>query len=521
MIEALIPLLVVVPILAAVIPLVAGLWYENVGWSIAAVTATVLFGLAAWIARSVFAGGRIVHELGGFSRPIGIELVADELSAMLVLLNAAVVLGVLAFARTAGPRGNAFYSGYLLLAGGVMGVALTGDVFNLFVFLEVTSLTTYALVASDRSGASAYASLKYLIVGTVGASLYLIGVGYAFLATGTLNMIDLRQQLAAVGYGDPLVQAAFGFVVAGFLIKMAVFPVHVWQPDAYQRAPDTVTTYISALVSTGAAYALIRVTYGVFTVEFLRANEAFTTAMLVVAGTSIVAGSTLAVTQTDLKRVFAYSSVAQFGMIAAAVAIGNRTALLGAMIHLVGHGLLKGGLFLGAGLLRQTYDVRTVDDLAGLARTAPYTAGGISVLGLALVGVPPSVGFVGKWYMALGAVEAEAWGIATVIFLSTLLSLLYVGRIVEQLYFGEASTDAAATEPEPAPASSASDQRPASDGGVRAPAGDASIAEMASPRVPRAGLAVLVLAVVAAVALGFAGVAFADVLDPVLGRFFA
>jgi len=523
--DVLLPLLVAVPILAATLPLVAGLRHDRVGWPVAFATTLVELALAAVVANRVYAGGRFVHALGGWDRPVGIELVGDELSALFVLLVGVVALGVLAFARVAGPRGNAFYAGYLLLTGGLMGMVLTGDVFNMFVFLEIVGLTTYALIAADRSGASAYASLKYLVVGTVGASLYLIGVGYVFVATGTLNMLDLQGAIASVGYTDTLVRAGYAFIVGGLFIKVAVFPVHTWQPDAYQRAPDAVTAYISALVSTAAAYALIRVTYTVFTVDFLTANRTLASAVVAVAGVSVVAGSALAAVQSDLKRMLAYSSVAQFGMVAAAVGLAHETALLGAVVHLVGHGLTKFGLFLGLGLFGLGYGARTVEDLASLSRRAPFTSGAFVVLLLSLVGVPPSIGFVGKWYIGLGAVRAGSWGIAAVIFLSTLLTLAYSARIIERLYFAGRTVDAAAEADRDAamgePAGGAVAADGGSDAAPLAPREGAPLTPGLLGRVPTAAFVVFVLTALAVVALGFAGTVFFDLLDPLFGRFFA
>ncbi|MFC6614749.1 proton-conducting transporter membrane subunit [Halopenitus salinus] len=516
MIDVLLPALIVVPIVAATMPIALGLRYDDVGWPIAAATALALLAMAGAVVRTAFLDPPspigIVHELGGWQRPYGIELVADELSAAMVALIAIVAAATLVLSRVAGPRGNAFYAAYLMLVGGLMGMALTGDLFNLFVFLEIVGLTTYALVAADRSGASAYASIKYLMVGTVGASLYLVGVGYTFLATGSLNMVDLQGAIASVGYGDPLIQAGYAFIAVGFGLKIALFPLHVWQPDAYQRAPDSVTALIAALVSTAAAYALLRVTYTVFTVEFLEANPHITNGMLLVAGVSILVGSALAVMQSDLKRLFAYSSVAQFGMIVAAIGLANETALLGGIVHLIGHGLLKFGLFLAIGLLAYGYGARRVRDLASLARRAPYVSGAFVVLGLALVGIPPSVGLLGKWYIALGAVRVAGTGdpagagIAVVMLLSTLFTLAYVARIVEQLYF--AGVDPAVDSTADGGSSGSGPSDALADGG-----------ESVGP-VPTGALVVLVAVTLTAVGLGFAGFAVYDLFDPFLGRMF-
>jgi len=518
----LLPLAIVTPILAATLPLALGLRWRRAGWPVAVLALLVTLGLAAGAVRQVLAGGRTTHELGGFPPPVGIELVADGLSAPLALLIPAVALGVLAFARTAGPRGPAFYSAYLLLVGGLLGMTLTGDLFNLFVFLEVVGLTTYALVAANRSGEAAYAALKYLFVGTVGASLYLIGVGYAFLATGTLNMADLRSSLAAVGHGDPLVQAAFGFVLAGLAVKTALFPVHTWQPDAYQRAPDAVTALIAALVSTVAAYAIVRVIYTVFTPAFLAANPVLTDVAIGFASVSIVAGSLLAAAQRDVKRMFAYSSVAQFGMIVAAALLANALALLGAVVHLIGHGLIKGGLFVATGVIAEETGARRVRDYAALGDRLPFPAGGLALLALALVGVPPSVAFLGKWYMILGAVEAGRWPVAVLIVASTLLTLLYVARLLSSLYFaGEPVVGTADDPPEPAAVADGGEAAGATSGrgsAGRADGGDPGASGASTDGVDRATLVVLAAFALAAVGLGFAGVGFEALLEPFMER---
>jgi len=512
--DVLLALLVTIPLTLAVFPLLLGLRFKNVGWPIALAGSLAVTGMSSLFAWDIYsadtaAGQRLVHEMAGYPGPYGIELVGDGLSALITLLIGVISVAVLIYGRTTGPQTNAFYSGFLLLMGGLLGMALTGDLFNLFVFLEIVGLITYALVASGDSGMAAYGALKYLFLGTVGASLYLIGVGYMLVATGTLNMLDLQSTLAG-SYTDPLVQASFGFIVVGLLLKIAVFPLHTWQPDAYTYAPDTVSAYISALVSTTAAYALIRISYDVFTVDFFVANPLITDAVVLVASISIVVGSLLAAMQTEIKRVFAYSSVAQFGMIVVAIGLNSETALFGAVIHLIGHGLMKATLFMGAGILSTAYGATTIAEYAGLAKRAPLTGGAMAVTGLALVGIPPSIGLLGKWFIALGAIEQGSWGVAIVIFVSTLLTLGYVAQIIEKLYFNaprEAEPTEAA-ENETVETAALSDS-PVADGG-----------RAASP-VATERLAVVVVLAVSTVVL-FASVdLFEILLDPVLGRFFA
>jgi len=530
---------VVTPIFGALLALVAGLRWDRSGWLVAVATSVVELGLALAVALTVLDDGRQSYELAGFAPPAGIELVADGLSTPVLVLVAAVSLAVLAYARHAGPRGNAFYTMYLLLVTGLAGVTLTGDIFNMYVFLEITGIAAYALVASGDSARSAVASLKYLVVGTIGASLFLLGAGYAFVATGTLNMVDLSAQLAEAGYDSRLVLAAFGLLVTGLLVKVALFPVHSWQPDAYATAPDSVSAYISALVSTVAAYALARILLTVFGVDFFAAVPVAQDAVVYAGVVSIVAGSVLAVLQSDLKRMLAYSSVAQFGMIVAAFGLAAESATIGGVIHLVGHAVLKGGLFAAVGVVAAQTGARTVDEYAGLAGRHPLSAAAVAVLALSLVGVPPGVGFVGKWYIAVGAVESDAWLVAAVILGSTLLTLAYVARVVERMYFADQpapASDPATTSPDPSEDEPAG--VPAVDGGEptggASTGGDEPIDSGDTPtdsdtvtesdngeRAVSIGMvAVVVLAAVAGIALGLGGSAIENFLEPTLNRVF-
>ncbi|MGK2230145.1 MAG: multicomponent Na+:H+ antiporter subunit D [Methanobacteriota archaeon] len=470
MTDALLGVVIALPVIASVVPLVASFWREEIGWYVAVVALVLNAVLIGSVVRSFVSGGILSHEVGGVAVPYGIELALDGLSAPVLVVIAVVSVGTLAYTRTAGPRSNSFYSGYLLLTAGLVGVTVTADVFNLYVFIEITGLGAYALIASGGDGRSAYAALKYLLVGTVGASLYLIGIAYAFVATGTLNMADLSARLADVGYGDTIVLASFAFIIAGLGVKVALFPLHTWQPDAYSASPYGVAGYVSALVSTVAAYALGRVILTVYTPGFLTANPVVSSGLIYFGALSIVAGSVLAVLQTDVRRLLAYSSVSQFGLIVAGFGIGNTASVFGSVVHLFGHAVMKGALFLTAGIIAYRFGVTRLDEYAGVARRVPYAGAAFAVLALSLVGVPPAIGFVGKWYVALGAVRAGETAVAVVIFASTLLTLMYVARLLDRMYYGEA-TEAVA------------------DGG-------------GGTRVTRGMVALVVLASVAVVALG-------------------
>jgi len=498
-------LLVAVPLLGSVAVLLAGIARSETGWPVAVCVSLLQTGTAVALAVRAFTDPPVRYVVGGFTAPFGIELVVDGISATMIVLVAVVALGVLGYARVAGPRSNPFYATYLVLVAGLTGMSLTGDVFNMYVFLEITGLAAYALVASGDGGRSARAALKYLLVGTFGASLFLLGIGFAYVATGTLNMTDLSAQLAAVGYASPLVQAAFALLVVGLFVKIAVFPVHTWQPAAYAGAPDSVSALISALVSTVAAYALIRIVFTVFTVQFLLTNAFAQTVLMAGAVVSIVVGSTLAVTQDEIKRMLAYSSISQFGLVIGAIAVANGTALTGAVIHLVGHGILKGGLFLTSGLVATVTGARRVGDYDGLADRFPTGSAAFGVLALAMVGVPPTIGFVGKWYIVLGAVEAEAWPLVVVLLASTLLTLAYFARVLERMYFRDATATPASAE--------ATDAEPVVADGLGTDTEELPVS---------LGMrATVLLAAVLALLLGVAAFEYGQLLEPTLERLLA
>jgi multicomponent Na+:H+ antiporter subunit D len=503
------PLLVVLPVAGAVAALAVGSRYLA-RWL---VTATLLahLALASLLGlRAVAApGGRASHVVGGFEAPFGIELALDGVSALVVVLVPAVVLVVRAAVRRA--RAAPFGALSLLLVGGLSGVAVAADVFTLYVFLEITGIAAYALVAAGGGGRAAVAAFRYLVVGTVGATLYLLGVGYLYVATGTLNVADLAARLPALG-DSPAVLAAFALVTVGLGVKVALFPLHAWQPEAYDASPDDVTAVLAALVSTVAAYALFRVYADVFTPAFLLGSPAVREVALAVALASVLVGSLLAVRQARLKRMLAYSSVAQFGIVVAAFLVATETAALGGVVHLVGHAVVKVGLFVAVAAVAAGTGARTVADYAGVARREPVHAALIAVLGLTLVGVPPTVGFAGKWFVVLGAAEAGAWGVVAVVLASTLLTLAYVVRLLERMY-----GPAPVADPDALARPAAEGRLAATDGGAAGP-----VRSVPTPpiSVGRARLAVA-LAALAAVALGLGVGSLEAVVAPALEPFAA
>ncbi len=427
-------LLVAVPLLGSLVPFVLGGSRPDLARRATVGVLLAQVGLALAVVAVVATSGPVAYVVGGLPAAYGIGLLVDQVSSVFVLLVAVSGAALYMTVRTdaTGPGDSL----WVLFVAGMTGVCVTADVFNLYVFLEISGLAAYALVATRRGGTAALAALNYLLVGTVGATFYLLGVGYAYVATGTLAMADLRPGLAAAGYDSPLVVASFVFVVLGLGVKLALFPLHAWKPDAYAEAPLDVSALLATLGSTVPGYALARVVFGVFTASFFEAVPAVQTGLLAAGVVSVAAGGYLTLRQSNLRRLLALSSVLQFGLVVVGLALATPLAVTGALVLLVGHAVAKGGLFVAAGVFEREFRATTVEQFAGLGREAPLTAAAVAVAFTSLVGLPPTAGFAGKWYLGLAAVEEGAWAVAAVVLLSTLLSLAYAGRVVERLSQG-------------------------------------------------------------------------------------
>lgn len=436
------------PIVLYLVPFVGALLVAALGWyvrgaaralAIGALALTAVLALVA-VAR-VLGAGTLHTDLGGWPPPLGIQLVVDRLSAFM-----AAVVGVVGLVTVLGSVGHVraqlagretlYYACLLLVAAGLVGIVVTGDLFNLFVHLEVASLAAYALVAAGGRGAPR-AALAYLVIGSVGASLYLLGVGFLYAATGTLNMADAARLVPAA---EPhLVLVGTLLIVTGLGTKMALFPLHTWMPAAYQLAPSAAASFMAPLFTKISAYAMIRVLFWVHGEELLRVNAALE--LLAWAGAlAMVVGGALAFVQTDLRRLLVYSSIGQVGLVALGIGMANRASMTGAVLHIASDALMKGVLFLAAGVAVLRFGVTRVDELNRLRGRAPWLAAAMTLALLSLIGVPPLSGFFGKWYVLSGTLQEGRWGFALAVVLGSLATIGYTFRILERLYFAEPAT---------------------------------------------------------------------------------
>jgi len=439
-------LLVFIPLASAVMtPLLA-----RIHRSLAALTAQVVtavsFVLACVLLDRVAEVGRVVYWLGNWEPPFGIEYSVDMLNGIVLVLVSFIGVVVSVFARESvaseidEEKHPFFYAMFLLLFTGSMGIVVTGDIFNLYVFVEISSLSGYTLIAMGRNREALTASYNYLILGTIGATFILLGIGHLYMMTGTLNMADLAKLLPPL-YKSRVILTAFALFTVGLSIKLALFPLHVWMPNAYTHAPSAVSSLLAATGTKVAAYVLLRVMFTVFHPNFDLNVIPVTRILLVLASIAILAGSMLAIAQTNLKRMLAYSSVGQIGYIVLGAMLVNRTGMTGALVHIVNHALMKGTLFLAAGAIVYKTGVETVEGLKGMGRKMPVTMAAFTVAALSMVGVPLTVGFVSKWYLALGALDAGMWYLLVVILASSGLNAIYFWRVVDWIYFARPSKE--------------------------------------------------------------------------------
>ena len=429
----LLPLVFMLPlVVAALLPALA-LKRPELSWALALTAALVTAGVAAVLTATLGESLALRYPVGGWAAPLGIELVFDRLSAFTIVFSGVTALA-LVFSRTLagglGPRPALFHALVLVNLGGLNGFAVAGDLFNLFVFMELLSVSAYALVAAGRGSGSALAALKYLLPGAVSSLLVLFSIGVVFALTGSLNMADVAERLGPAG-APAATALAVALFASGFMIKAALFPLHFWLPDAHSAAPGPVSALLSALVVKVGVIGLIRgqLLFGE------AAAPALSQVLMLLGAVAIVAGAVAATVQSELKRLLAYSTVSNVGYIALGLGLATTASVAGSLVHVGYHGVTKAGVFLAAAALIERTGLHDIEDLRGLGHRMPWSAAAISAGMVALAGVPPSAAFVGKWQIALGALEAQQPVLIAVILGGALLALGYGIRVINALFF--------------------------------------------------------------------------------------
>lgn len=437
---------VVIPLMAA--PLTVLLRRRSVAFAVALIASWTALAIAVLLWLQVSHSGTITYAIGSWPAPWGIEYRVDRLNSFMLILVSGIAALVLPYSRASieaevpASQHYLFYTMFVLCLTGLLGIAVTGDAFNIFVFLEISSLSAYVLIALGRDRRALFAAYQYLLMGSIGATFLVIGIGLLYLMTGTLNLADMGLRIASV-QGTRPVLAALAFITVGVSLKLALFPLHQWLPNAYTFAPSAVSAFLAATATKVAVYVLLRFYFTVFGASAVFAKLPMQEMMLLLALAGMFAASTVAIFQTDLKRLFAYSSVAQIGYIILGMSFDSVSGLTASIVHLFNHGVTKGAIYMLLGCVALGMGGTTLARVQGLGKRMPLTSFGIVIGGLSLMGVPGTAGFISKWYLLLAALEKGQWWLVFMIVLSSLLAAAYVWRFVEAAYFHEPRKDTA------------------------------------------------------------------------------
>ena len=438
MTEQLPALIFLIPFFAAIMMPMIGM--KNHDWCRPiALTALAIMSVAS---ISLYAGvvshGPISYAFSGWAPPIGIEWIADGLSGLIIMMVTLLAFVTVIFAGPATPskiggRIPYYYTLILLLISALTGIVLAGDLFNVFVFLEVGSLASYALVGLS-GGRALISAFRYLILGTLGAALYLLGVGYFYAVTGTLNMADVATHLPDL-LKSKAVMAGLIFMVLGLAIKMALVPLHGWLPDAYTDAPDSITPILAPLVTKVAVFALVRILFWALGAKTVIQDVPILLIVSWLGAIAAIVGAFLALSQTEIKRLFAYGGISHVGLILIGICLGNQTGFAGGVFYLINDAVMQAVLFFIAASVFYRYGIRTVSDLVQIRGQMPWTIAALVIVGLSMIGIPPTGGFFGKWYIILGALDAGNYVAVGAVLAATLLTLAYFVKIFEYVFF--------------------------------------------------------------------------------------
>lgn len=426
---------IVIPLGAALLIALLGRRLRHVPDSLSLAAALTLLSLSLYTANSVILHKAVSYKIGNIPGIAGLTLSADGLSGfMLVVLN---LIGCLALVYSVSYMKIytdkwKFSSLFMLMLTGLNGVLISTDIFSLYVFMELASIAGYALVAFGTEAEDLEAAFKYAIMGSLASIFVLLGIALLYSYTSTLNMSDMASVLALKPRG-----LLIGFVsvlfLAGFGLKSALVPFHAWLPDAHSSAPTPVSAVLSGVfIKVVGIYALARVFFNVIGV-----SDKLLFVLMLLGIISMVAAAFLAVAQSDIKRMLAYSSISQIGYIVFAFGIGTPLAILGGLFHLFNHAIFKSLLFFNAGSVEHSTGRRSLNKLSGLNSSLPVTGFSSLIGSMSISGVPPLGGFWSKLIIIIAAASAGHFVLAIIACLISIVTLVYYSRFQSVVFYGE------------------------------------------------------------------------------------
>ena len=447
-------LVVVLPLIVSAI--IAFMPSSRWPWIISMITLVVHLFISFELFSMVQTSGVILYEFGNWQPPWGIAFKIDGINIGLQIIFSSFVLITTFYSRKIflseihpDDSGKA-YSLWLLAVGSLNGIILTNDIFNLFVFLEISALSSISLIAlgAGMNRKALLAAFNYLIIGAIGATFYVIGVGFAYSMTGTLNMSDLVIQLSQYSTGQLAIFAGMSFMLIGLMVKSAVFPLHLWLPPAYSYAPSAVSTLFAALATKAILYFFVRLIYEVFTFYDHYLIIFFDYVLMPLSVSAIFVGTIIAIYQDDIKKLLAYSSIAQIGYITLAFSMNDQSGITAGFIHIFNHALIKGGLFMAIGYFAfSSQDRVTLSSINGYGQKYPITSFALLICGVSLIGIPLTNGFVSKLYLFQALYYNHMFITIALVAISSALAVIYFWKIVESLWFSSIKTEVVSEDP--------------------------------------------------------------------------
>jgi len=399
------------------------------------VTTLILLGLSLITVRIVATQGNLVYSVGSWNLPIGIALVLDGLTVFMLVTVNLMAFFIAIYSINYMERFTSkwkFYTLFLLMVAGMNGVVITGDMFNLFVFLEIASVASYALVAFGTERHELEAAFKYTVMSTVGSLFILLGIVFLYSYTSTLNMADMANILAQKGASNITIMVSVLFIM-GFGLKAALVPFHAWLPDAHPSAPAPISAMLSGvLIKSLGVYTLCRVFYNVIGI-----NSSLSLVLMVLGTLSMVIGVFLAIGQWDFKRLLAYHSISQIGYVILGIGLGTPLGIIGGLFHLFNHSVFKALLFLNSGAVEYATGTRDLQKMGGLMTKMPITGTTSLVASMSIAGIPPFNGFWSKLIIIIACVQANRLGYAFWAVLASILTLASFMKVMKYAFFGK------------------------------------------------------------------------------------
>ncbi|MBI5417009.1 monovalent cation/H+ antiporter subunit D family protein [Candidatus Poribacteria bacterium] len=434
-------LVILLPIAGGIISFTTGFILRKYHKIIAIVSLILTLSISVILAMYVLYYGKLAYIPGNWDMPWKIEFLIDYLNAPLVAIIPGLSLIIIFYslkyipiAITNQGRSILYYPLFLLIVGAMEGFILANDLFTMFMFLSTFSLSGYTLVVAGGDKKSVIAGMKYLFMGAIASVFFLHGIAFIYAAFGTMNMQELSAHLKNWN-GDIITAVGLILLIIGFSLKSALFPIHTWLPDAHTYAPSSVSAILSGLVVEMGAFGIIRVIYTIYGFKNIEMNFSLGNILLIFSTFAIILGALGAIFQDNLKTILAYSSISQMGYIIMGIGLGSYYGVVGSLLHIINHAIMKAALFLCAGSFIYQTGTHSLKKLQGIGKKMPGTIGAFMVAGISIIGFPPTSGFMSKWYLCLGAIEAKKPFFAIVILLGSILSAIYYIKIFNQLYF--------------------------------------------------------------------------------------